>query len=59
VWIAAQVVHQRKLRLDVAALDGGTVNCVAPVFKVIIEFEGSVKKYPNIKVGADFKGYRN
>ena len=31
---------------------------LAPVVKLIIEYEGSVKKYPNIKVGEDFKGYR-
>jgi hypothetical protein len=29
-----------------------------PVLKVIIEYERSVKQYPNIKVGEDFKGYR-
>ena len=30
---------------------------VAPVFKAIGGYEGSVKKYPNIKPGEDFKGY--
>jgi arylsulfatase A-like enzyme len=30
---------------------------LAPNFKSIIEFERSVKEYPNIKVGEDFKGY--
>ena len=30
---------------------------LAPVFKDIIEYEASVKKYPNIKPGEDFKGY--
>jgi arylsulfatase A-like enzyme len=29
----------------------------APSFKWIESFEQSVKKYPNIKVGEDFKGY--
>jgi len=31
----------------------------APSFKWIEDFEASVKKYPNIKVGEDFKGYVN
>jgi hypothetical protein len=31
---------------------------LAPNFKSIIEYERSVKEYPNIKVGEDFKGYR-
>ena len=30
---------------------------LAPAFKVIGEYELSVKKHPNIKVGEDFKGY--
>lgn len=30
---------------------------MAPVFKAIGGYEGSVKKYPNIKPGEDFKGY--
>jgi arylsulfatase A-like enzyme len=30
---------------------------LAPSFKAIAEFERSVKQYPNIKVGEDFKGY--
>jgi arylsulfatase A-like enzyme len=29
----------------------------APVFKLVGEYDLSVKKYPNIKVGEDFKGY--
>ena len=29
----------------------------APVFRVIAEYERSVKEYPNIKVGEEFKGY--
>jgi arylsulfatase len=29
----------------------------APSFKWIEQYETSVKKYPNIKVGEDFKGY--
>ena len=29
----------------------------APAFKLVGEYELSVKKYPNIKVGEDFKGY--
>jgi arylsulfatase A-like enzyme len=28
-----------------------------PIFKIIGEYERSVKQYPNIAVGADFKGY--
>src|SRR5499427_6790293 len=31
---------------------------LAPDFKLIGEFERSVKEYPNIKVGEDFKGYK-
>jgi arylsulfatase A-like enzyme len=31
---------------------------LAPVFKIIADFERSVKQYPNIKVGEDFKGYK-
>ena len=31
---------------------------LAPAFKAIIEFERSTKEYPNIKVGEDFKGYK-
>jgi arylsulfatase A-like enzyme len=30
---------------------------LAPVLKLVGEYELSVKKYPNIKVGEDFKGY--
>jgi hypothetical protein len=30
-----------------------------PVFKIIGEFERTVKQYPNIKVGEDFKGYQS
>jgi len=31
---------------------------LAPTFKAIAEYERSVKQYPNIKVGEDFKGYK-
>jgi arylsulfatase A-like enzyme len=31
---------------------------LAPDFKLIEEYASSVKKYPNIKVGEDFKGYK-
>jgi arylsulfatase A-like enzyme len=31
---------------------------LAPDFKLISEYEGSLKEYPNIKVGEDFKGYK-
>jgi arylsulfatase A-like enzyme len=31
---------------------------LAPDFKLIGAYEASVKKYPNIKVGEDFKGYK-
>lgn len=31
---------------------------LAPSFKAIAEYERSVKEYPNIKVGEDFKGYK-
>ena len=31
---------------------------LAPNFKLIDEYARSVKKYPNIKVGEDFKGYK-
>jgi arylsulfatase len=31
----------------------------APSFRWIEQYEASVKKYPNIKVGEDFKGYAN
>ena len=31
---------------------------LAPNFKAIAEYERSVKQYPNIKVGEDFKGYK-
>lgn len=30
----------------------------APVFKLVGEYERSVKQYPNIKVGEDFTGYK-
>jgi len=32
---------------------------IAPNFKLIGEYERSIKQYPNIKVGEDFKGYAN
>ena len=32
---------------------------LAPNFKLIGEYERSVKEYPNIKVGEDFTGYKN
>jgi arylsulfatase A-like enzyme len=31
---------------------------LAPAFKIIGEYERSVKEYPNIKVGEEFKGYK-
>src|SRR5271169_1356750 len=31
---------------------------LAPDFKAILEYERSVKEYPNIKVGEDFTGYK-
>jgi arylsulfatase len=31
---------------------------MAPNFKLIGEYQRSVREYPNIKVGEDFKGYR-
>jgi arylsulfatase A-like enzyme len=31
---------------------------LAPALKAIFEYERSVKEYPNIKVGEDFKGYK-
>jgi hypothetical protein len=31
---------------------------LAPCFKLISEYQRSVKEYPNIKVGDDFKGYK-
>jgi arylsulfatase len=31
---------------------------LAPDFKVIIEYERSIREHPNIKVGADFTGYQ-
>ncbi len=31
---------------------------LAPDFKLIGEYMRSVKEYPNIKVGEDFKGYK-
>jgi len=31
---------------------------LAPNFKLIGAYEASIKKYPNIKVGEDFKGYK-
>ena len=36
-------------------LDNGWM--FAPVFRHIIQYEMSVKKYPNIKPGEDFEGY--
>jgi hypothetical protein len=30
---------------------------LAPVLKIVGEYERSVKEYRNIKVGEDFKGY--
>jgi hypothetical protein len=30
---------------------------MAPVYRNIMQYEMSVKKYPNIKPGEDFKGY--
>jgi hypothetical protein len=30
----------------------------APNFRIIIEYERSLREYPNIKVGEDFKGYQ-
>jgi hypothetical protein len=31
---------------------------LAPNFKLIGEYQRSLKEYPNIKVGDDFKGYQ-
>lgn len=31
---------------------------LAPAFKLIGEYELSLKQHPNIKVGEDFKGYQ-
>jgi arylsulfatase len=31
---------------------------MAPVLKAVAEYERSVRQYPNIKVGEDFKGYK-
>ena len=31
---------------------------LAPDFKIIGEYERSLKEYPNISVGEDFKGYK-
>jgi arylsulfatase A-like enzyme len=31
---------------------------LAPDFKIIGDYERSIRKYPNIKVGEDFKGYK-
>ena len=31
---------------------------LAPVFRIIAEYERSLQKYPNIKVGEDFTGYK-
>jgi arylsulfatase A-like enzyme len=31
---------------------------LAPTLKIIFEYERSLKEYPNIKVGEDFKGYK-
>ena len=31
---------------------------LAPAFKAIIEYERSIREYPNIKVGEDFTGYK-
>jgi len=31
---------------------------LAPNFKLISEYQGSLREYPNIKVGEDFKGYK-
>ncbi len=31
---------------------------LAPDFKLIAEYQRSLKEYPNIKVGEDFKGYK-
>jgi hypothetical protein len=31
---------------------------LAPSFNLIAEYEGSLRKYPNIEVGEDFKGYK-
>ena len=30
----------------------------APNFRIIVEYERSLKQYPNIKVREDFKGYQ-
>ena len=32
---------------------------LAPNFKAIIEYERSIREYPNIKVGEDFTGYKS
>jgi len=31
---------------------------LAPNIRIIEEYEGGLRKYPNIKVGEDFKGYK-
>jgi hypothetical protein len=31
---------------------------LAPNFKLLGSYEASIKKYPNVKVGEDFKGYK-
>jgi arylsulfatase len=37
-------------------LDNGWM--LAPVFREIVKYEMSVKKYPNIKPGEEFTGYK-
>lgn len=31
---------------------------LAPVFRNVVQYQMSLKKFPNIKVGEDFKGYQ-
>ena len=38
--------------------DGTGTWMLAPVFKLIEEYLRSVKEYPNVRVGEEFKGYR-
>lgn len=43
--------------LELGSLKGDNAWIFTPVFREIEKYEASVKEYPNIKPGEDFKGY--
>lgn len=46
---------QENWNITATKMDNGWM--MAPIYRAIVQYEMSVKKYPNIKPGEEFKGY--